>query len=113
MQSETDELSLIFLALAHPVRRALLAQLKNGKASVSELQKPLDVKKSMMTKHLKILQKAKLIERDQVRQQRFSSLNVEMMEKVKDWIDEYKELWQGKITRLENLYEQEQNKKEK
>lgn len=113
MQTETDELSLIFLALAHPVRRAMLYQLKEGKASVSELQEPLDVKKSMMTKHLKILQRAGLIERDSVRQQRFSRLNPKMMEKVKDWVDEYKELWQGKIDRLEDLYTLEQAKKEK
>lgn len=112
MQTETDELSLIFIALAHPVRRALLAKLKEGKASVAELLEPLDVKKPMMTKHLKILQKANLIERDKVRQQRFSKLNPETMEKVKDWIDEYKELWEGKMNRLEEMYNKEQKKKE-
>lgn len=112
MQLETDELSLIFFALAHPVRRALLYQLKNGRASVGELQEPLDVKKPMMTKHLKILQRANLIERESEGQQRFSRLNPETIGKVKDWVEEYKELWQGKINRLEELYEQEQHDRE-
>lgn len=113
MQLETDELSEIFLALAHPIRRAVLAELKKGEASVSELLIHLDVKKSMMTKHLKILQRAKLIQRKGVKQQRISRLNPETIEKVKDWIDEYKELWQGKMNRLEELYDQEQKQKKK
>ena len=113
MPLETDELSLIFFALAHPVRRKLLLRLKDGKASVSELIKPLNVTSPMMTKHLKILQKAKLIERDRVQQHLFSSIQPETMVKVKDWIDEYKEIWQGRIDRLEDLYKTEQNKKGK
>lgn len=112
MQLETDELSLIFRALAHPVRRAILSKLKNKKVSVSELQGPLDITKPMMTKHLKILERANLIERDSVRQQRFSRLNVKTIVKVKDWVEEYKELWQGRFDRLEELYSEENDKEE-
>lgn len=109
MQTESDELSLIFLALAHPVRRALLEQLKNKKASVSELLENLDVTKPMMTKHLKILEKAKLIERNKKAQQRISQINPKTMKLVNDWVITYKELWQGRFDRLEELFLKEQN----
>lgn len=112
MQLESDELSLIFFALAHPVRRSLLNHLKKVNASVAELSKNLDVSKQMMTKHLKILEKAKLIERTKVEQKIFSKINPDTMEMVNDWITTYKELWQGRLDRLEDLYSKEQNTKE-
>lgn len=104
MSSDLDELSLIFQALAHPVRRTVLEHLIDGKASVSELTELLKIKGPMMTKHLRILEKAKLINRNAVAQHRFSQLNPDSFKEVNNWLEKYRDLWLGRFERLEDLY---------
>ena len=97
-----DHLSLIFTALSHPVRRIMLEKLKQGKASASELAEPFDVSAPMITKHLKVLQKAKLITRTQEAQLRYAQLNPKTLKEANDWTKQYEEFWIGRFDRLED-----------
>ena len=98
---QPDQLSLVFTALSHPVRRTMLEKLKNGKASASELAESFDISPSMITKHLKALQKARLIDRTQKAQLRYSQLNPKPLKEANDWIKQYENLWIGRFERME------------
>ena len=97
-----DPLSVTFSALAHPVRRDMLRQLRAGKTTVKELAKPYEMSAPAITKHLKVLEKAKLISRTKDAQWRFSEIQVTPLIQVANWVDEYKVLWNERLDRLED-----------
>jgi DNA-binding transcriptional ArsR family regulator len=98
----TDELSLTFAALADPTRRAILARLaQGGEVTVNALAEPFPVSVQAVSKHLKVLERAGLIVRGQAAQQRPSRLNDAPLRDVDGWLERYREIWEGRLDRLE------------
>ncbi|MBK7054054.1 MAG: winged helix-turn-helix transcriptional regulator [Leptospiraceae bacterium] len=109
---DTDKLSLTFGALADPTRRAMLARLSKGEASVSELAEPFDMSMPAITKHLKVLEKAGLITRGKDAQWRPCHLKTEPLHEANNWLDQYRKFWEERFDRLDE-YLKEIQKKEK
>jgi len=97
----TDRLSIIFSALADPTRRAILARLAEGDATVSELADPFSISLPAISRHLKVLEQAGLISRSRNAQWRSSSLQAEGLREVIDWVEPYRELWDARLERLD------------
>jgi DNA-binding transcriptional ArsR family regulator len=97
----TDQLSLTFAALAHPARRAMLARLGRGAASVQELSKPLKISGPAVTKHLKVLERSGLISRSRDAQWRPCQLEQKPMLKATAWIEEVRAATHQSLDRLE------------
>ncbi|HET7531623.1 MAG TPA: metalloregulator ArsR/SmtB family transcription factor [Nocardioidaceae bacterium] len=97
----TDRLSIIFSALADPTRRAILARLAEGDATVSELAEPFSISLPAISRHLKVLEQAGLISRSRNAQWRSSSLQAEGLREVIDWVEPYRELWDARLERLD------------
>lgn len=96
-----DELSATFAALADPTRRAILARLAEGDATVTELAEPFPVSLPAISRHLKVLERAGLISRDRAAQARPSSLRAERLQEANAWIETYTEMWESRIDRLD------------
>ena len=98
-----DQLSQTFAALADPTRRAILARLSKGEASVSDLAKPFLDEMSLpaITKHLKVLERARLISQTRDAQWRPRRLNGEALKDVADWMEQYRVFWEESFDRLE------------
>lgn len=96
-----DRLSAIFSALADPTRRAILARLTDGDATVSELAEPFDISLPAISRHLKVLEQAGLITRTRSAQWRTSSLQTEPLREVLDWVEPYRKLWDARLDRLD------------
>ena len=96
----TDQLSQTFQALADPTRRAILARLFEGEATVNELAAPFDKSLPAISRHLKVLERAGLITRDRDAQYRPSTLRVEPLKEAANWMAPYRELWEGRMDRL-------------
>ena len=101
MQTETDILSTTFAALADPTRRAILARLAQGQATVTELAAPFDLSLPAISKHLKVLQRARLIEQGRQAQWRPCRLNPAPLRDVADWIGQYRRHWEESFERLD------------
>jgi|SRR5262245_4742734 len=101
MQTQTDPLSITFAALADPTRRAILARLANGEATVTELAAPFAMSLPAISKHLKVLQKAGLIEQGRQAQWRPCSLKPEPLRDASEWIGQYKRHWEESLERLD------------
>ena len=100
MQAQSDPLSTTFAALADPTRRAILARLANGEATVTELAAPFDLSLPAISKHLKVLQRAGLIEQGRQAQWRPCRLKPERLRDVADWIGQYRQHWEASFDRL-------------
>jgi DNA-binding transcriptional ArsR family regulator len=96
-----DRLSLIFAALADPTRRAILARLAAGTASVSALAEPFDMSLVAITKHVKVLERAGLIEKGRDGQLRPCSLRAVPLREAAGWIDTYRVFWEDSFNRLD------------
>ncbi|MDT4937302.1 MAG: hypothetical protein QOG80_973 [Pseudonocardiales bacterium] len=96
----TDQLSLTFAALADPTRRALLARLTDGEATVNELAEPFPMSLQAVSKHLKVLENAGLITRGRTAQWRPCQLRAAPLEDVTDWLEQYRMFWQTSFDRL-------------
>jgi DNA-binding transcriptional ArsR family regulator len=107
-----DHLSTTFAALADPTRRAILARLADGEKSVKELAWPFDMSGPAITKHLKVLERAKLIARGRHAQWRPCKLRARPLKEVADWVEHYRLLWEERFDRLDD-YLRELQKKEK
>lgn len=103
MMQNQDALSQTFAALADPTRRAMLARLTQGEASVSDLAKPFlkDMSLPAVTKHLKVLEKAGLVTKTKEAQWRPCRLNPEPFRDVSDWMDQYRRFWEESFDRLD------------
>ena len=97
----TDHLSETFQALADPTRRAILARLVTGEATVNELAEPFPISTQAVSKHLKVLERAGLIARGRSRQLRPSRLQGAALKEVADWVDGYREFWDESFDRLD------------
>ena len=107
-----DRLSTTFAALADPTRRAILARLALGEASVSDLAEPFDMSLPAVSKHLKVLERAGLIARGREAQWRPSRLEAGPLKDVADWLEHYRRFWEQSLDRLGD-YLRELNAKEK
>jgi len=102
MQTQPDPLSATFAALADPTRRAILARLATGEATVTELAAPFDLSLPAISKHLKVLQRAGLIEQGRQAQWRPCRLKPERLHEVADWIGQYRRHWEESFDRLDD-----------
>jgi DNA-binding transcriptional ArsR family regulator len=98
---EADPLSATFAALADPTRRAILARLAVGEATVTELASPFDMSLPGISKHLKVLQRAGLIEQGRQAQWRPCRLQPEPLRNVADWVGQYRTHWEESFERLD------------
>jgi DNA-binding transcriptional ArsR family regulator len=98
---ESDHLSDLFAALADPTRRAILARLATGEASVKELAAPFDISAPAVTKHLKVLERAGLITRGRTAQWRPCRLAAAPLRDVAEWVEHYRRFWDESLDRLE------------
>jgi DNA-binding transcriptional ArsR family regulator len=98
---ETDPLSAKFAALADPTRRAILARLCEGEASVSDLAEPFDMSLPAVSKHLKVLEKAGLISRGREAQWRPARLEPMGLKGIAEWIEHYRRYWDASFDRLD------------
>ena len=97
-----DRLSGTFQALANPTRRAILARLALGEASVNDLAKPFAISQPAISKHLKVLERAGLISRSREAQYRPCRLEPQALKRVDEWLEEYRRLWEARLDRLES-----------
>jgi DNA-binding transcriptional ArsR family regulator len=97
-----DQLSVTFAAIADPTRRAILVRLSRGEAPVKELAEPFQMTLPAITKHLKVLEKAGLIERSRSAQMRPCKLRAQPLKDAASWIDRYRTFWEESFDRLDN-----------
>jgi DNA-binding transcriptional ArsR family regulator len=97
----TDDLSLVFSALADPTRRAMLARLAAGDADVSELMKPFDVSQPTISRHLKVLERAGLVAKRRDAQRRPRALVAAPLKSVDVWLETYRRHWEQKFAGLD------------
>lgn len=106
----TDQLSTTFAALADPTRRAILASLTSGEKTVSDLAEPFDMTMPAITKHLKVLEKAQLIERSKKAQYRPCRLHPEPLKSIDEWMEQYRMFFEESFDRLDSYLKQIQTK---
>ncbi len=95
-----DQLTITFAALADPTRRAILARLAEGEATVNQLAEPFPITLQAVSKHLKVLERAGLIARGRTAQLRPSRLQGEALKEAADWLAGYRGFWEGSFDRL-------------
>ncbi|GAA3561666.1 metalloregulator ArsR/SmtB family transcription factor [Nonomuraea rosea] len=108
-----DQLSLTFAALADPTRRAILARLAEGEATVNELAEPFDISLQAVSKHLKVLERAGLISRGREAQWRPCRLETAPLEGASEWMDRYRERWSDRFDRLDQEIKRIQRRQER
>lgn len=106
----TEQLDRTFAALADPTRRAILARLASGRASVGELAEPFHMSKPAISKHLKVLRRAGLITQGREAQRRPCSLEPTALKEAADWLEEYRRLWEQRLDRLGDYLREVQGK---
>jgi DNA-binding transcriptional ArsR family regulator len=102
-----------FAALADPTRRAILARLTTGDASVSELAKPFRMTQPAISKHLKVLERAGLVSRGREAQRRPRRLEAKPLAQATEWLERYREFWEGNYQRLDALLEELKSRQKK
>jgi DNA-binding transcriptional ArsR family regulator len=102
MMTRPDPLDATFAALADPTRRAIVARLATGDATVSELAAPFEISAPAITKHLKVLRRAGLIEQRREAQFRPCHLKPERLREVSDWVGQYRAHWEGTLDHLDD-----------
>ena len=101
----SERLDATFVALSDPTRRAILARLKDGDATVNELAAPFDISQPAVSKHLKILERAGLVTRTNVGTSRPVKIEAGPMREAADWLEKYREFWEKSYQRLDALLE--------
>ena len=105
-----DPLSATFSALSDPTRRAILARLALGEASVTDLAGPFDMSLPAVTKHLKVLERAHLISRSRTAQWRPARLEAAPLREVSDWVEQYRRMWEARFDSLEDYLRELQSR---
>jgi DNA-binding transcriptional ArsR family regulator len=100
-----DNLTTTFAALADPTRRAILAHLMSGEASVTELAEPFEMSMAAISKHLKVLEHAGLITRGRAAQWRPCRIHPARLKEVADWVENYRMAWEKRLDRLHDYLE--------
>lgn len=113
MKAADDALSATFFALADPTRRAILARLADGAATVKELSAPFDMSGPAVSKHLRVLERAGLIQQGREAQWRPRTLHAAPLKDVAEWAGEFRRFWDASYARLDQLLKQQQKKEEK
>jgi DNA-binding transcriptional ArsR family regulator len=104
--SRHQNLDTIFAALADPTRRAILSRLAAGEASVNEIAAPFEMSQPAVSKHLRVLERAGLIEREIDKQRRPARLKAEPMAAAASWLEEFKQFWSSSFDQLDGLLEE-------
>lgn len=110
MQTTSDPLSTTFQALADPTRRAILARLAQGEASVSDLAEPFEISLPAISRHLKVLEQAGLVSRTREAQWRPCQLRAGPLKEAAGWIDHYRRFWDASFDRLDDYLAELQTK---
>jgi DNA-binding transcriptional ArsR family regulator len=108
-----DHLSQTFAALADPTRRAILARLATGDCSVTELADPFDMSLPAVSKHLQVLERARLITRGRDAQWRPCRIEAGPLKEVADWAERYRHIWEGRLDRLDSYLQTLKSKEKK
>ena len=108
-----ERLDATFAALADPTRRAILARLAGGDASVTELAEPFAMSQPAISKHLKVLERAGLISRGRDAQRRPRRLEAKPLEEATEWLEGYREVWEGNFQNLDAVLEELKAKQHK
>ncbi len=111
LETQTDQLSNTFAALADPTRRAILARLATGEASVTELAKPFNMSMPAVSKHLKVLERAGLVAHVREAQWRPRRLEPNALKEVADWVEHYRQFWEQRLDRLDDYLRELQKEK--
>src|SRR5437867_7076586 len=106
MKPQSDILDATFAALADPTRRAILARLASGEASVAELAEPFDMSQPAISKHLKVLERAGLISTTVDAQRRPRRLEAAPLGEATEWLERYRRFWEGQYERLDALLDE-------
>lgn len=106
MSGEEDTLSEIFAALANSTRRAILARLAEGEATVNELAEPFDMSLPAISKHIKILERAGLIIKGQKAQYRPCTIDVTPLAEVTNWTEQYRHIWEASFDSMDDYINQ-------
>src|ERR1700686_3615295 len=108
-----DQLTDVLAAISHPTRRAIIGQLANGPARFLDIAKPFDTALNAVTKHLKLLERAGLIERRKQGREVFISFRGEPLREVAEWVHEYEQFWKERLDQFEQHFKDKKQKKEK
>ncbi len=103
---QPSHLDAVFAALSDPTRRAILSRLAAGEASVNEIAAPFDMSQPAVSKHLKVLERAGLIERDIDKQRRPARLKAEPMAAAVEWLEAFRAFWSGSLDQLDDLLDE-------
>jgi len=106
-----DQLTDVLSAISHPTRRAIVERLANGPARFLDIAEPFDVALNAVTKHLKLLERAGLIEREKQGREVLISLRPEPLRLVAGWVHEYERFWNGKLNELEGYFKDKRRRK--
>jgi DNA-binding transcriptional ArsR family regulator len=106
MRSEDDRLSQTFAALANSTRRAILARLAEGEATVNELAAPFDMSLPAISKHIRVLERAGLIIQGQKAQYRPCTIDVTPLEEISNWTEQYRHIWEARFDRIDEYINQ-------
>lgn len=104
--AQLQNLDAVFAALADPTRRAILSRLTAGEASVTELTAPFEMSQPAVTKHLKVLERAGLVERAVDKQRRPARLKAEPMAAAVSWLEDFRQFWSSSFDQLDGLLEE-------
>ena len=102
----SDRLNITFTALADPTRRAILARLATGEASVMDLARPFSMSQPAISKHLKVLERAGLISRGRDAQRRPSRIEAKPLAEATHWLENYRRFWEGSFRNLDELLDE-------
>lgn len=106
-----EQLTDVLGAISHPIRRAIIKRLANGPARFLDIAEPFDVALNAITKHLKLLERAELIEREKRGREVLISLRPEALRLVADWVHEYERFWNARLDEFEGYFKQQQRSK--
>ena len=110
MRSEDDRLSQIFAALANSTRRAILARLAEGEATVNELAEPFNMSLPAISKHIRVLERAGLITQGQKAQYRPCTIDVTPLREISNWTEQYRHIWEARFDRMDDYINQLTNR---
>ncbi len=110
MRSTDERLDLTFAALANATRRAILARLAEGEATVNELAEPFDMSLPAISKHIKVLERAGLIIQGQKAQYRPCAIDAAPLEEISNWTEQYRHIWEASFARMDDYINQLKNK---
>ncbi len=112
MRSEEDRLSQTFAALANSTRRAILARLAEGEATVNELAAPFNLSLPAISKHIKVLELAGLVIQGQKAQYRPCTIDVTPVKEISNWTEQYRPIWEARFARMDDYIHQMKNKEQ-